>query len=169
MQSIYAYHIVSWVLAFPHDEDILKITTWGYIYLHRNHSTHYMRLVIIALKQECHFNEDFNQKRQGKFSKWKLSVQPVTKISSKLQHSRLNISWGVRTASQLRRGIAPQHGAHLGPVSPRWAPCWPHEPCYQGHLQRVPMLTWHVLLSSLQRNKLDLRACRWTPPLSCLI
>ena len=24
-----------------------------------------------------------------------------------------------------------QHGAHLGPVGPRWAPCWPHEPCYQ--------------------------------------
>ena len=21
-----------------------------------------------------------------------------------------------------------QHGAHLGPVGPRWAPCWPHEP-----------------------------------------
>ena len=25
-----------------------------------------------------------------------------------------------------------QQGAHLGPVSPRWAPYWPHEPCYQG-------------------------------------
>ena len=23
-----------------------------------------------------------------------------------------------------------QHGAHLGPISPRWAPCWPHEPCF---------------------------------------
>ena len=23
-----------------------------------------------------------------------------------------------------------QHSAHLGPVGPRWAPCWPHEPCY---------------------------------------
>ena len=22
--------------------------------------------------------------------------------------------------------------AHLGPVGPRWAPCWPHGPCYQG-------------------------------------
>ena len=27
-----------------------------------------------------------------------------------------------------------QHGAHLGPTGPRWAPCWPHEPCYQGRL-----------------------------------
>ena len=26
------------------------------------------------------------------------------------------------------------HGTHLGPVGPRWAPCWPYEPCYQGSL-----------------------------------
>ena len=25
-----------------------------------------------------------------------------------------------------------QHGAHMSLVGPRWAPCWPHEPCYQG-------------------------------------
>ena len=25
-----------------------------------------------------------------------------------------------------------QHGAHLGPVSPRWAPCWPRGLCYLG-------------------------------------
>ena len=24
------------------------------------------------------------------------------------------------------------HGAHLGPVGPRWVPCRPHEPCYLG-------------------------------------
>ena len=28
------------------------------------------------------------------------------------------------------------HGANMGPTwvlsAPRWAPCWPHEPCYQG-------------------------------------
>ena len=24
------------------------------------------------------------------------------------------------------------NGAHRGPVGPRWAPCWPHEPCYLG-------------------------------------
>ena len=23
-----------------------------------------------------------------------------------------------------------QNGAHLGPTGPRWAPCWPHKPCY---------------------------------------
>ena len=25
-----------------------------------------------------------------------------------------------------------QHGAHLGPTGPRWAPCWPYEPRYLG-------------------------------------
>ena len=25
-----------------------------------------------------------------------------------------------------------QHGAHLGPTGPSWAPCWPHESCYLG-------------------------------------
>ena len=34
-------------------------------------------------------------------------------------HPREQGSWG-------------HHGAHLGPAGPRWAPCWPHEPCYQG-------------------------------------
>ena len=24
------------------------------------------------------------------------------------------------------------HGANMGPVGPRWAPCWPQESCYQG-------------------------------------
>ena len=23
-----------------------------------------------------------------------------------------------------------QHGAHLGPTGPKWAPCWPHELCF---------------------------------------
>ena len=39
-------------------------------------------------------------------------------VSSKSE-SRYQNSWG-------------QHEAHLGPVGPRWAPCWPHDPCYQG-------------------------------------
>ena len=40
-----------------------------------------------------------------------------------------------------------QHGAHLGSVGPRWAPCWPHEPCYQGttHLCVVYLFRIHVL------------------------
>ena len=32
------------------------------------------------------------------------------------------------------------HGASmgpLGPIGPRQAPCWPHEPCYQGRVMET--------------------------------
>ena len=41
---------------------------------------------------------------------------------------RLQGSWG-------------QHGAHLGPVGPRWAPCWSHKPCFQGIVFSVSHFT----------------------------
>ena len=37
------------------------------------------------------------------------------------------------------------HGAHLGPTGPRWAPCWPHEPCYQGRLELMVTLLCDVI------------------------
>ena len=46
------------------------------------------------------------------------------------------------------KGHRGQHGAHLGPVGPRWAPCWPHEPCYQGACMNV------VRYSDTPRNTL---------------
>ena len=47
--------------------------------------------------------------------------------------SKLQGSWGL-------------DGAHMGPTGPRWAPCWPHKPCYQGtsrtnHRLRKPTLS----------------------------
>ena len=39
-------------------------------------------------------------------------------------------------------------GAHLGPAGPRWAPCWPHEPCYQGSW---PLIHSHVCALSKGR------------------
>ena len=47
-----------------------------------------------------------------------------------IDHSRLS---SVQNISQIESSWG-QHGAHLGPVGPRWAPCWPHKPCYQGCL-----------------------------------
>ena len=34
--------------------------------------------------------------------------------------------WGVLPDSKVC-------GASMGPTGPRWAPCWPHEPCYLGY------------------------------------
>ena len=42
-----------------------------------------------------------------------------------------NITSWFRIKIPDRKGSWGQHGAHLGPVVPMWAPCWPHEPCYQ--------------------------------------
>ena len=40
---------------------------------------------------------------------------------------RLSVS-----ATLIARFMRPTRGAHLGPPGPRWAPCWPHDPCYLG-------------------------------------
>ena len=50
----------------------------------------------------------------------------------------VTISWPSASEGILKnklprsQGSWGQHGAHLGPIGPRWAPCCPHEPCYQG-------------------------------------
>ena len=52
-----------------------------------------------------------------------LMVLPLGTISISEKHE-------TQKATQIAKFMG-QHGAHLGPVGPRWAPCWPHEPCYQ--------------------------------------
>ena len=64
-----------------------------------------------------------------------------------LQNAFENVICKITTISQWSWG---QHGAHLGPVGPRWAPCKPHEPCYQG-LQCVKA----VLLLRIQSAHVD--------------
>ena len=44
---------------------------------------------------------------------WISSLELATKVS--LIARFMGLTWG-----------------HLGPTGPRWAPCWPHEPCYLG-------------------------------------
>ena len=49
--------------------------------------------------------------------------RPMTtagKIGNYVAYPWLQGSWG-------------QHGAHLGPTGPRWAPCGSREPCYMGY------------------------------------
>ena len=48
----------------------------------------------------------------------------ILKVNISLAHLLIQSSWS-------------QHGAHLGPVGPRWAPYWPHESCYQGRLRLI--------------------------------
>ena len=52
---------------------------------------------------------------------WKMVNHKMVSKTAQLLQPRYQSSWD-------------QHGAHLGPVGPRWAPSWPHAPCYQGRL-----------------------------------
>ena len=42
-----------------------------------------------------------------------------------------------------------QHGVHLGPIGPRWAPRWPNEPSYQRYLTWVINLQWWSTVEGL--------------------
>ena len=48
-----------------------------------------------------------------------------------------------------KQGSWGQHGAHLGPAGPRWAPCRPHEPC-----DRTANMSWRtcVIVKQIQSN-----------------
>ena len=58
--------------------------------------------------------------------------------SKQRQQSVLLAHWGVSTGDQTQ--IAKFVGPTWGPPGPRWAPCWPHEPCYQGW---IPLTEGH--------------------------
>ena len=58
-----------------------------------------------------------------------------------------NSSWG-------------QHGGHLGPVGPRWAPCWPNEPCYQGTCDSRTGMSKSARLQSTTAPRMCERTCK---------
>ena len=56
------------------------------------------------------------------------------------------------------------HGAHLGPTGPRWALCWPHEPCYQGgHILTAWHWIWFLLHTGLTHWMCLLALCIVSP------
>ena len=60
-----------------------------------------------------------------------------------------------------------QHGAHLGPVGPRWAPRWPHEPCSQGVRNGKVVRPKHQFqLSNFAQNTAMVLPCSLFRPLS---
>ena len=71
--------------------------------------------------------------------------------------------WGLKRSQRTK--FMGQHGAHLGPVGPRWAPCWPHEPCYQGSM---PLLLMSWLLVSTSHQQPWYYMCRIHRSLPCL-
>ena len=75
-----------------------------------------------------------------KYKNITISMVPVRK--GRLEHGS---SWG-------------QHGAHLGPVGPRWAPCWPHEPCYHGIYVEMAVLPFRSNICHCLHQKVSLKS-----------
>ena len=65
-----------------------------------------------------------------------------------------------------------QHGSHMGPVGSRWAPCWPHEPCYQGsregdqenRVEPLGIKTWGMEVQYLLRIGASASNSSWLEP-----
>ena len=54
-----------------------------------------------------------------------------------------------------------QYGAHLGPVGPRWAPCWPHEPYYQGNSRETGSSACQIINPTLCVRTTTCLQCGW--------
>ena len=55
------------------------------------------------------------------------------------------------------QGLWGQHGAHLGPTGPRWAPRWPHELCYLGGpLIPTSIKTWPTECLSWRHHRMNI-------------
>ena len=77
---------------------------------------------------------------QGCHRSWIMSLISLANhykniVNVKTPHHCLPVRWNrligrftTQRATQIAKLMRPTW-AHLGPVSPRWAPCWPHGPC----------------------------------------
>ena len=84
--------------------------------------------------------------------KWKdTAIAAADALLSLTKTGQIAIYW---LAASLIARLMGQYDAHQGPTGPRWAPCWPHGPCYLVSLDikpfsslkyRVPSLKWLCL------------------------
>ena len=70
-------------------------------------------------------SNDIENTNQCKFFIGTNNILRIHRTSNVMPLSVMTLAWVIQSSWG-------QHGAHLGPVGPRWAPCWSHEPCYQG-------------------------------------
>ena len=69
---------------------------------------------------------------------WLSACQSCESYLSQLGCLLIMSLWGGIHPPPLIARFMCQHGAHLGSIGPRWASCWPNEPCY---LSRYPDVT----------------------------
>ena len=78
------------------------------------------------------------QVRENHFQEHRASTSSL--LGLRLLRNQHLVSYAlISRCSPWKQGSWGHHGAHLGPAGPRWAPCWPHDPCYLGY---VPVTCW---------------------------
>ena len=117
--------VKSYAMIIPVNKYDISIHLWQHIYYKMFRSTE---------KTQTSFKTWFDECKADKHS------NPSYNIAKAIKNRQLNIfiydipqyEWSDHSRLTQEQSPWGQHGAHLGPVGPRWAPCWPHEPCYQG-------------------------------------
>ena len=89
-----------------------------------------------------HYNEsDNNVFTTGFVPRWTL-LAPIMPLGPSLHIYIMNQPW--------KQGSWDHHGAHLGPIGPRWAPWWTHEHCYMGKHNRP----WWIIGGMHKENRI---------------
>ena len=121
---------------------------WGYVTIHLE------LLPVHQCSAECHNLPHIDQQD---FLNWSHRISPVTASMQCLETHpwsfHLCSEWQLPQRSMMTTQIAKDHGVHMRPTWVLWAPCKPHESCYQdtdlklGCLDSSPVAYCHRLLS----------------------
>ena len=79
-------------------------------------------------------------------------LQSTTNQSTVLMHGTFQLTWRSVIRISLIARFMGQHGAHLSPTGPRWAPCWPHELGYPGCIYLYLLWILKKLSITMQKN-----------------
>ena len=111
MKDSYSYH--SWLYGGFHIK---------FINVPRFYSADKIQFIILALVKNTRHNHPI-----------KHLYFPTDYFKLKIWFKLLQFGvWIILEKLPWLQGSWGQHGAHLGPTGPRWAPCLPHELCYLG-------------------------------------
>ena len=130
----------------------LELISWSVLVVRLDINNHH----IILTRGKQPWRQLFNLKMIVKTESYISPLQDIMRsvgkcFTASVTHCSKMTSWGISWESTLAQvmpcfltapctdpswwqGSWGQHGAHLGPTGPRWAPCWPHELCYLGRV-----------------------------------
>ena len=109
--------------------NVLCITLPVYMSCVISQSIHF-HFIAAKVKSSSDWNYSSKKQTRTMTAFWRCVNSPVP--SGALVTTAAMMKYGWVAEQPWQQGLWGQHGAHLGPTGPRWAPCWPHEICYLG-------------------------------------